>query len=282
LARVRERRGRRPLWAASGLALLLFPLCCAELGAQTRPLLSEEAYTHERGRLVVEIGQSYVTAQPNFLTGEVRDRWDGPLVRLVYSPADSVEMDLEWTSLIVAVDDVDYGTKVDAGDVVLRTKLRLVEESGGWPAVAARYELSLPNTSMEFGLGPDALRMSAQLLVSRTLGPVRLHLNGGLAIQDEPLAPHAQNDFLDYGLAIEHRASDAVALLGEVTGLAGPGSPGAEERSEARLGLRLGRERLRLDVAVRRGLAEADGDWGFSVGLTWQARGASTTVDAEG
>jgi hypothetical protein len=48
--------------------------------------------------------------------------------------------------------------------------------------------------------------------------------------------------------------------------------PGADERSEARAGLRYGRGRLRLDAAVRRGLADADGTWGLTAGLAWRLR----------
>jgi hypothetical protein len=48
--------------------------------------------------------------------------------------------------------------------------------------------------------------------------------------------------------------------------------PGADERTEARLGLRLGRGRVRGDAALRRGLGAADGSWGVTLGLSWTAR----------
>ena len=73
---------------------------------------------------------------------------------------------------------------------------------------------------------------------------------------------HDQRDFLSYGLALEWPATSRLALLAEVAGRAGDGRPGAEERSEARAGVRFGRGRVRWDVAVRRGLAKADGTWG--------------------
>ena len=40
--------------------------------------------------------------------------------------------------------------------------------------------------------------------------------------------------------------------------------PGADQSAEARVGLRLGRGRLRGDAALRRGLCAADGSWGVT------------------
>ena len=252
------------------LAAFLDGAVCRDATAQTQPLQAEEATTAPAGTLVVESALELIRGEPNFLTGNPRDRWDGPRLRAVYSPFDLVELDLEWTSQITAVDDPDFGTRRDAGDVVLRTKLRLLDAAEERPALAVRYELALPNTSSEHGLGPDALRMSAQLLLSGRLGRSTVHVNAGLAIQDRPLSPHNQSDFLDYALALEHPLTERLTLLGEIAGLAGDGSPGADTHAEARLGFRLDRGSIRWDGAVRRGLSEADGRWGFTIGLSWR------------
>jgi hypothetical protein len=61
-------------------------------------------------------------------------------------------------------------------------------------------------------------------------------------------------------------------VLAEVAGRAGKGATGAEARSEARAGVRYPLGRVTLDAAVRRGLAEADGTWGFTAGLSWIVR----------
>jgi hypothetical protein len=57
-------------------------------------------------------------------------------------------------------------------------------------------------------------------------------------------------------------------VLAEVAGRAGDGSPGTDERIEARAGLSLSFGRVKADVAVRRGLAEADGTWGATAGVS--------------
>jgi len=236
--------------------------------AQTRPLLTEEAATAPAGTVVLEIGGDYIGREPNFLTGQERDRWDAPVLRLVYSPARNVELDVEWTVQVGVLDDPDFGTVSDFGDVALRAKINFLEEGRSRPGLGARFTVTLPQTSFGDGLGPNALRMSAQVLFSTSLGGTALHANAGLAIHDEVLRPHEQRDFFAYGLALV-RPIGSASIVAEVSGRAGDGAPGAEERSEARAGFRLGRGRVRWDAAVRRGLAEADGGWGITAGLAW-------------
>jgi hypothetical protein len=247
-------------------------LLAGAAGGQTRPLLTEEARTRPAGQVSLEAGGDLMRSEPNFLTGRPRDRWEGPLLRLVYAPAANVEMDVEWTARVGARDDADFGTVSDFGDVGLRAKVRLAGGGEGGPALAARFAVTLPQTSFGNGLGPNTLRMSAQALVTLPAGRALVHANAGLALQDEPLRPHEQRDLFAYGLAVECPFGQGLALLAEVAGLAGDGMPGADARSEARAGLRVGAGRWRWDAAVRRGLAEADGTWGLTAGLSWVLR----------
>ena len=114
--------------------------------------------------------------------------------------------------------------------------------------------------------------MSAQVLVSKTLGAITLHGNAGLALHDEVYRPHEQRDFLAYGLAAELRASRRLRVVGEWAGLAGSGMPGADEHSELRAGVRWGAGDWIADAALRRGLLAADGTWGVTAGVTRRFR----------
>jgi len=252
--------------------LLLVASSPSVVRAQTRPLITEEAATAPAGTLVLEAGGDYIRDEPNFLTGRERSRWDAPVLRLVYSPAHNVELDVEWVGRVGAIDDPDFGSVSDFGDVTLRAKVSLLEEDRAVPGIAARFTVTLPETSFGNGLGPNALRMSAQVLVSKTLGGTAFHANAGLAIHDEVLRPHEQRDFFAYGLAAVRPVGSRAAIVAEVAGRAGKGAPGAEERAEARAGLRLRRGRVRWDAALRRGLAAADGTWGMTAGLAWTIR----------
>jgi hypothetical protein len=248
-------------------------ILCAALpaAAQTRPLVTEEAATAPSGTVVLEAGGQLMREEPNFLTGEPRGRYDGPLLRLVFSPADTVEIDVEWTARVGVRDDPHFGSVSDFGDVVLRAKVRLAEEGEGRPGLAARFGVTLPQTSFGNGLGPNTLRMSADMLLSKRTGALTLHGNAGLALLDEPLRPHEQRDLLAYGLAAV-LAAGRLDFVAEVAGLAGKGMPGADARHEARAGVRVGRARLRGDFAVRLGLGDADGTWGLTAGLAFKLR----------
>jgi hypothetical protein len=237
---------------------------------QTRPLQTEEASTAREGTVAVEAGGQAIADEPNFLTGQPRTRWDAPELRVVYSPADRVEIDVEWVARVGAKDDPDHGDVSDFGDVSLRAKVRFAGGPGAATTVGARFAVTLPQTSFGTGLGPNTLRMSAQALLSRAMGRGAAHLNAGLAIHDEPLRAHEQRDFLAYGFALVAPPLGPATLVAEVAGLAGDGAPGADARHEARVGLRLGGGALRGDAALRRGLGDADGSWGLTAGLTYR------------
>ena len=262
------------------LAAVLLALGAARADAQTRPLLTEPAVTGPAGTLVLETGFDLIANEPSYVTGVERTRWDGPLLRLVYSPAASVELDLEWVARVGVAGEEGRGDiqSSEWGDVTLRAKWRIVEGRPARPTVGARFGVVLPQTSYEdeqfnpLGLGPNTLRAFVEGLLTQPIGRGRVHVNAGLFLHDEVYRPHDQRDFLSYGLAFEWPATSRLALLAEVAGRAGDGMPGADERSEARAGVRFGRGRARWDVAVRRGLTEADGTWGVTVGLAWAAR----------
>jgi hypothetical protein len=245
--------------------------------AQTRPLLTEPAVTAPAGTLVLETGFDVIADEPSYVTGALRTGWAGPLLRLVYSPAASVELDLEW---VVRVGEWgEEGRRgaqsSDFGDVTLRAKWRVVDGGGRGATIGARFGVVLPETSYEdkqfrpLGLGPNSLRAFVEALYTRPLGRLRAHANAGLLVFDEVYRPHDQRDFLSYALAVEWPATRSLTLLAEVAGRYGDGKPGSDVRSEARAGVRFGSGRLRWDAAVRRGLAAADGTWGVTAGLAW-------------
>ena len=264
---------RRAAIASLGVALVAL---AGRAAGQTRPLLTEEATTASQGTITWEVGGDFMRQEPNFLTGRARDVAQGPAFRFVFSPGDAVEIDVEWVARVAAFHDPVYGNASDWGDVTLRTKARVWAGGGERPTVALRYSLTLPETkccAAGSGLGPNVLRMTADVLVSQRLAGLTLHANAGLGIHDEVLRPHEQRDFLTYGVAVERPLGRRVAALGEIAGRAGRGMPGADAHSELRLGLRLGSARLRWDAALRRGLDPADGTWGVTAGLRWMLAG---------
>jgi hypothetical protein len=264
--------------AASGVAAAVVLLLAGSAGAQTHPLLTEEATTGPAGRLVFETGFQAIADEPNYLTGVERARWEGPLLRLVYSAADNVDFGLEWAGRVGTACAPGEPAVSAWGDVTLRAKLRVLRGEGRRPALAARFGVVLPETPFNdeqfnpLGLGPNTLRAFVEGLVTAAVGPVRLDGNAGLYLQDEVLRPHEQRDFLSYGLALRWPAKPGLEVLAEFAGRAGLPEPGAPRQSEVRVGLRVGRGPVRADAALRRGVIAVQGTWGGTIGLSWTVR----------
>jgi hypothetical protein len=270
---------RTPAAAGVLVGLLAF-LGAARARGQNQPLRTETATTAAAGTLVFETGFEAIGDEPSYVTGLERNRWEGPLLRLEYSPAHNVELDVEWVTRVGVwgepgrvVQDSDWG------DVTLRTKWRVARGGPRHPTLAVRLVVTLPETEFEdeqfrpLGLGPNTTRVATEALATQRLGRLRVDLNAGLLLFDEVLRPHEQRDFLSYGAALEWRAGPALELVAELAGRAGDGMPGADQSSEARLGLRVGRGRVKADAALRRGLLAADGTWGATAGLRVALRG---------
>ena len=259
------------------MATLLL-LLAVSAGAQTRPLLTEQATTGPTGRLVLETGFQAIADEPNYLTGVERTRWEGPLLRLVYSAADNVDFGLEWAG-VVGTTSVPGERAVSAGgDVTLRAKLRVLKGEGRRPTLASRFGVILPDTPFNdkqfnpLGLGPNTFRFFLEGVVTWPVGSVLLDGNAGLFLQDEVLRPHEQRDFLSYALALRWPAKAALEVVGEFAGRAGIPEPGAPRQSEVRVGVRLGHGPVRFDAALRRGVISVQGTWGGTVGLSWTVR----------
>jgi hypothetical protein len=268
------------------VAAFLLMLAAAPALPQTRPLQTEEAETAPAGRLLFETGFEAIADEPSYITGVRRTRWGGPLVRFSYSPAGNVELDLEWVTRVGAAGESGMGSVSDGGDVTLRAKWRFLGGRPGRAALGARFGVTLPDTSFNdvtgkpLGLGPNTLRAFVEGLFTVPLGRARLHGNAGFLNFDEVFRAHEQRDLLTYALALTLPLDARLEAVAEVAGRAGDGEPGAEVRSEARVGLRVGAGRVRGDVAVRRGLATADGTWGGTVGLSWTIRHPRTPPQA--
>jgi hypothetical protein len=266
----------------------LRPLACAAAAlslaagasAQDRPLQTEPASTAAAGTLVLESGFDVIARQPSYVTGVERTAWSGPSVRLVYSPADAVQLDVEWVTRVGEWGEAGRGgaQSSDFGDVTLRAKWRFAGGAARRRALGARFGVTLPETSYEdkqfrpLGLGPNTLRAFVEALLTQPLGRGRLDLDLGLYLEDEVYRPHDQRDFVSYGIALDWPLGGRVSAVTEIAGHTGEGRPGANARGEWRAGLRLRSGRLRFDLALRRGLAFADGSWGGTAGVAWTLR----------
>ena len=71
-------------------------------------------------------------------------------------------------------------------DFVIATKLRLLNEASGRPAIGLRFATRLPNASNESGLGQDTTDFYASFLLGKTVKSLRMVGNAGVAIVGDP------------------------------------------------------------------------------------------------
>src|SRR4029450_8682505 len=88
-----------------------------------------------------------------------------------------------------------------AEDITVATKVRLLAETMGRPAIGLRFAPKLPNTSNESGLGLDTTDFYMSLLGAKTVQSVRVVGNLGFGILADPTVGNRQNDVLTYGLS---------------------------------------------------------------------------------
>jgi hypothetical protein len=165
----------------------------------------------------------------------------------------------------------------DIEDLVVATKIRLVPEASGRPAIGLRFATKLPNAGNESGLGLDTTDFYASLLIGKTVQSIRVVANVGVGILPDPTVGHRQNDVFTYGLSVARAIRQGVEVVGEVNGRsnqrdADDTPPGTESRSTFRAGARLTRGTVRVDGGVIVGMTSRDPSIGFTAGLTWVFR----------
>jgi hypothetical protein len=162
-------------------------------------------------------------------------------------------------------------------DITVGTKIRLLSETAGRPAVAVRLATRLPNASNESGLGLDTMDFHVSGLFGKTVQSIRFVGNVGLGILGDPTRGDRQNDVLLYGFSLARAVRQGVEVVGEINGRLdtreGEPPPGTESRGAMRLGARVTRGPARFDGGVIIGMTSNDPSIGFTAGFTWVFRG---------
>ncbi len=156
---------------------------------------------------------------------------------------------------------------------MIATKIRLLPETAGRPAVGVRFATKLPNASNESGLGLDTTDFFVAGLFGKTVRSIRFVGNVGLGILADPVRGDRQNDVLTYGLSFARALTDRAEVVGELNGRLstrkGSAFPGTETRGLLNLGGRYTRASIRLDAGLFFGLTTIDPTMGFTTGLTF-------------
>jgi hypothetical protein len=274
----------RQTWVASAIVALFIgtPLPAS---AQQRPLVTEDPEVIGAGRILLEGGVTHgrdvflpasglhgdVTTIPELgvsigLGSIVEAQIDGP----VWQRMHVTDREPGPLSNLLDFSGDDTGS---TGDVVVGTKVRLLGETGGRPAIGLRMATKLPNASNESGLGLDTIDFYSALLLGKTVRSVRIVGNFGLGILSDPTNGTRQNDVFTYGLSLARALTNQFEVVAEVNGRMNARSdntpPGTESRSLVRAGARFTHATVRLDGALLLGLTSRDPSWGFTIGATY-------------
>ena len=257
--------------------------------AQQRPLVTEDPETVGAGNILVEGGFDYqrdVFYPTSGLTGHLLRL---PTLGVSFGLSSIAELQIDngfhnrlrVTSRESAplADEVTFSgdTTTDVEDLVIATKIRLIGETPGRPAIAVRLATRLPNASTESGIGLDTTDFFASALVGKTVQSIRVVGNAGVGILTDPTRGFRQNDVLTYGLSFARAVKQGLEVVGEVNGRVGlrdNDTPvGTESRSVLRVGARFTRGTVRVDSGLLIGLTSRDTTVGLTAGATWVFRG---------
>ena len=272
-------------WATGVLALGIAVAQAATAGAQQRPLVTEDPLTVGAGQILLETGVDWARDITFPASGLRGDLVSGPTVGISVGVGPIAEIQIDGSlyrqltireriaAPLSGVLSFTGDTTSAVDDFVIATKLRLLNEAPGRPAIGLRFATRLPNASNESGLGQDTTDFFASLLMGKTIKSVRLVANAGVAIVGDPPVAARQEDLLTFGMSLARAVAGGLEMVTEYNGrmnlAASSPVPGTENRGVARAGLRFTRGPVRLDAAALVGATSSDLGIGATAGLTW-------------
>lgn len=277
--------GRRWIRRAGVIAAGLCLLVTSRAQAQQRPLVTEDPQTVGAGQVLIETGVDWMQGVTFPISGLRGDLVSGPTIGLSVGVGPIAEIQIDGSPYrqlriterreapLSALLSLNGTTTSAVDDFIIATKLRLLNEGRGRPAIGLRFATRLPNASNESGLGRDTTDFFASILLGKSVARVRWVANAGVAIVGDPVVAARQEDLLTFGMSLAGRLGRGFELVSEYNGrmnlAASSPVPGTENRGVARAGLRFSRGSVRLDAAALIGATSTDLDLGATAGLTW-------------
>jgi hypothetical protein len=271
-------------------AVLALSAVAGPVSAQQRPLVTEDPEPVGAGRILIEGGLDYALNQQYPVSGLEGTLLRVPTIGLSFGISSIAELQIDgglFDTLTIKKRDESAplaseltatgASTHDVSDIVVGTKIRLMTEAAGRPALGVRFATKLPNASNESGLGLDTTDFYMSLLGAKTVQSIRVVGNLGVGILADPTLGHRQNDVLAYGLSFARAMTQAAELVGELNGRistrGGDAFPGTESRGLLKLGGRYTRGPVRLDAGVFFGLTTIDPTIAFTTGFTYVFNG---------
>ena len=179
---------------AAGMALAQ----ATAASAQQRPLVTEDPLTVGSGQILLETGVDWARGITFPSSGLRGDLVTGPSlgISVGVGPIAEIQIDGSFYRKLTVKERIPAplssvlsftgNTTSSVDDFVIATKLRLLNEAPGRPAIGLRFATRLPNASNESGLGQDTTDFYASLLLGKTVKSLRIVGNAGVAIVGDP------------------------------------------------------------------------------------------------
>jgi hypothetical protein len=254
--------------------------------AQQRPLVTEDPEPIGAGRVLIEGGIDVAHNQEYPASGLKGNLWRLPTIGISVGLSSIAELQIDGglhdqltiterkpQAPLAKLLTVTGTSTHDVEDIVVATKIRILQETAGRPAIGIRFATKLPNASNESGLGLDTTDFYASLLGAKTVQSIRFVGNLGVGILSDPTSGNRQNDVLTYGVSLARAVTQPAELVGELNGRlstrSGTAFPGTESRGTLKLGGRYTQGPIRFDAAVFFGLTSIDPTIGVTAGFTY-------------
>ena len=258
------------------------------VGAQQRPLITEDVDIIPPGSMRLEVGMDFLQGVKFPVSGLNGDLTRAGVIGVNIGLAPNVEVQIEGVaqnflsinsqgpSAIPLEIAPGANTTNDFGDFTLWTKIKLRAETEKGPSIGFRFGVQLANSSQGRGIGLNQTNAYGQILVGKKFGRngrVNTFGNLGIGILTAPTQLFTQNDVITYGAASIIRINNQFSIAGEVNGRMntrpGSGPLGTESQGEARLGMQIRASGLRFDFAGIKGLTSQSPRSGLTVGVTY-------------
>ena len=279
---------KRRLAFVSMMAVLM----AVPAAAQQRPLVTEDPETIGSGNVLLEAGFDLQKEIFYPVSGLQGDLLRVPVLGLSFGLSSIAELQIDgglYNRLHVterrggplsSMLDFTGDNTSDVEDIVVATKVRVLSETAGRPAVGLRFATKLPNASNENGIGLDTTDFYATVLIGKTVQSVRMVGNAGLGILGDPTRGDRQGDVLAYGFSVARAVRQGVEVVGEINGRYQPTNdegtpPVTDSRAAVRVGARFTHRTVRIDGGIVLGLTSRDPSFGITAGVTWVFRGFS-------
>lgn len=239
----------RRLLVGSVALLLLAPA----LTWAGRPLDTEDTGTIEPLKAELELSADYAR-NPGDRTWSVKG-----VLGLGLIPG--LEARIESSFLFL---DPDEGSRENGiGDSLFGVKYRLLDEAERRPALLGSFTLRLPTGDEDRGLGAEDVDVGLLAVVSKSVGPLTLTVNGGytFVVRDRDL------DFVTVNGSAEYRLTPKWSLVGEV--VSNVGTKSATDTVVLRAGSVYAiTGRVRIDGGVGFGVTRESPDVLATIGVT--------------